>query len=243
MARRSWQAGSGRFVRSGRAASRWCWALLLLGLACERSRNPPEPAPASDLKGTPPVADKAAPPGVAGAPAVVEPPLLEPLTGDGLFLCTNKFEEQVVQRVALPTGQAFLISHGASSWLTSEGEQLEVPELQKLERAFRARQFFDFPEHVDTSKPNEREWELRFATRERGQRAVSYEEPPPTFREVFAVCEEVFAKLPTTPSDATVALAIYRALEEYAQSLKRPDPRRQMLLQWLDSLQADFSAP
>jgi hypothetical protein len=40
-----------------------------------------------------------------------------------------------------------------------------------------------------------------------------------------------------------VALAIYRALEEYGQTLKRPDPRRQMLLEWLDSLLADFSAP
>lgn len=250
MARRSRQAGSGRFVRSGRAASRVCsilllLALLLFALACQRSRTPPEPAPApaSSPPGATPVAEKAALPGAAGGPAVVEPPLTEPLTGDGLFLCTNKFEEQVVQRVALPTGQAFLISHGASSWLTSEGERLEEPELQKLERAFRARHFFDFPEHVDTGKPNEREWELRFASRERGNRAVSYEDPAPAFRELFTVCEEVFAKLPTTPSDATVALAIYRALEEYAQSLKRPDPRRQMLLEWLDSLQADFSAP
>lgn len=173
----------------------------------------------------------------------MEPPLSEPLTGDGLFLCTNKYEEQVVQRVALPTGQAFLISHGANSWVTSEGERLADEDLQKLERAFRARRFFDFPEHVDTGKPAEREWELRFASRERAHRAVSYEDPAPVFREVFAVCEEVFGKLPTTPSDAKVALAIYRALEEYAKSLKRPDPRRQVLLEWLDSLQADFSAP
>jgi hypothetical protein len=244
MSRGSRQAGSGRSRRPGRAAC-LSWLALLLALACQRSRTPPEPAPppASAPGGQPQVADKSALPGAAGAPAVVEPALTEPLTGDGLFLCTNKFEEQVVQRVALPTGQAFFVSHGGNSWLTSEGERLEEPELQRLERAFRARHFFEFPEHVDTGKPNEREWELRFATRERGQRAVSYEEPVPVFREVFAVCEDVFAKLPTTPSDATVALAIYRALEEYAQSLKRPDPRRRMLLEWLDSLQADFSAP
>lgn len=241
MARRMRQAWSGRFFRSGRVS--FC---VLLVLACERSRTPPEPAPApaSSPQGvSPATADKAAPPGAAGSPASAEPALTEPLTGDGLFLCTNKFEEQVMQRVALPTGQAFLVSHGASGWLTSEGERLEEPDLQKLERAFRARQFFDFPEHIDTGKPSEREWELRFASRERGNRAVAYEEPAPAFREVFTACEEVFTKLPTTPSDATVALAIYRALEEYAQSLKRPDPRRQMLLDWLNSLQADFSAP
>jgi hypothetical protein len=38
----------------------------------------------------------------------------------------------------------------------------------------------------------------------------------------------------------TVALAIYRTLEEYAKGMKRPDPRRQLLLDWLDSLQAEF---
>jgi hypothetical protein len=219
--------------------------LLVLAPACQRSRTPPDPAPApaSSPKSITPAPPQLAPVGSAGSASVVEPPLGEPLTGDGLFLCTNKFEEQVVQRVALPTGQAFLISHGTSSWLTSEGERLEDADLQKLERAFRARQFFDFPEHVDTGKPNEREWDLRFASKERSHRAVSYEDPVPAFREVFAACEEVFGKLPTTPSDATVALAIYRALEEYGQSLKRPDLRRQMLLEWLDSLQADFSAP
>ncbi len=241
MARGTWQAGSWCSLRWGRAV---CCALLVLG--CQRSRNPPEPSPApvTSPKSSPaPAPEQLPPPRAAGSLAVVEPPLTEPLTGDGLFLCTNKYEEQVVQRVALPTGQAFLISHAASSWLTSEGEQLEEADLQRLERAFRARHFFDFPEHVDTGKPNDREWELRFASRERGRRALSYEEPVPAFREVFAVCEEVFAKLPTTPSDATVALAIYRALEEYAKTLKRPDPRRQMLLEWLDSLQADFSAP
>jgi hypothetical protein len=158
-------------------------------------------------------------------------------------LCTNKYEDQVVQRVVLPTGQAFLISHGPDSWLTSEGERLEEQDLRQLERAFRERHFFDFPDHIDRGKPADREWDLRFASHERGHQALSYEEPVPVFREVFAACEQAFAKLPTTRSDVTVALAIYRGLEEYAQGLKRPDPRRQMLLEWLDSLQADFSSP
>jgi len=165
----------------------------------------------------------------------------EPLSGDGLYLCTNKYEDQVVQRVALPTGQAFLISHGADSWLTSEGESLEEEDLRQLERAFRDSHFFDFPEHLHTAGPADREWDLRFASRERGHQALSFQEPAPTFREVFAACERAFSKLPTTRSeDVTVALAIYRTLEEYAQGMKRPDPRRQMLLDWLDSLQAEF---
>jgi hypothetical protein len=163
------------------------------------------------------------------------------LSGDGLYLCTNKFEDQVVQRVALPTGQAFLISHGAASWLTSEGESLEEEDLQKLERAFRDSHFFDFPEHVHTTGPAEREWDVRFASHERSHQAVSFQEPAAPFRDVFAACERAFSKLPTTRSeDVTVALAIYRTLEEYAQGMKRPDPRRQMLLEWLDSLQAEF---
>jgi len=165
----------------------------------------------------------------------------EPLSGDGLYLCTNKYEDQVVQRVALPTGQAFLISHGADSWLTSEGESLEEEDLQKLERAFRDSHFLDFPEHVHTTGPAEREWDLRFASRDRGHQALSFQEPSPPFRDVFAACERAFSRLPTTRSeDASAALAIYRALEEYAQALKRPDPRRQMLLEWLDSLQAEL---
>jgi hypothetical protein len=233
--------------RSGRAA-RGVFVLLvaLLGPACQRNPAPPEPAPAptTQPKAVAPAPSGAVvPAGGAGAAAVAELPLTEPLTGDGLYLCTNKYEDQVVQRVALPTGQAFLVSHRGSSWLTSEGERLEDVDLQRLERAFRSRHFLDFPEHVDTGKPNEREWDLRFASKERGHRAVSYEDPAPAFHEIFAACDEVFTKLPSTPSDATVALAIYRALEEYGQSLKRSDPRRQMLLEWLDSLQADFSAP
>src|SRR5262245_42236086 len=117
MARGSRQAGSGcKALRLGRAL---CAALLVLASACSRGRTPPEPAPApatspKSAAPTPPAA--AAPSGAAGGAAVVEPALTEPLTGDGLFLCTNKYEEQVVQRVALPTGQAFLISHGAT-WL------------------------------------------------------------------------------------------------------------------------------
>jgi hypothetical protein len=147
----------------------------------------------------------------------------------------------VVQRVALPTGQAFLISHGAQSWLTSEGETLEAEDLRQLERAFRDSHFFDFPEHVHTAGAAEREWDLRFATHERAHQAVSFQEPGSPFRELFAACDRAFSKLPTTRSDdVTVALAIYRTLEEYAKAMKRPDPRRQMLLDWLDSLQAEF---
>jgi hypothetical protein len=147
----------------------------------------------------------------------------------------------VVQRVVLPTGQAFLISHGAQSWLTSEGESLEDEDLRQLERAFRDSHFFEFPEHVHTSGPAEREWDVRFATHDRAHRAVSFQEPVSPFRELFAACERAFSKLPTTRSeDVTVALAIYRTLEEYAKGMKRPDPRRQLLLDWLDSLQAEF---
>jgi len=166
----------------------------------------------------------------------------EQLSGDGLYLCTNKFDDQVVQRVALPTGQAFLISHGSQSWLTSEGESLEEEDLKKLESAFRESHFFEFPEHVHTAGAAEREWDLRFASHERAHQAVSFQEPLPPFRDLFAACERAFSKLPTTRTeDVTVALAIYRTLEEYAQGMKRPDPRRQMLLDWLDSLQADFA--
>jgi hypothetical protein len=240
------QAGSPRRTQQNRCVARLSWLAVPLAVAaCQRSRQPPDPAPVPAARSvsaprvTPPA--NAPPPGASGAAGL--PASAEPLSGDGLYLCTNKYEDQVVQRVALPTGQAFLISHGPDGWLTSEGDRLADEDLQKLERAFRDRHFFDFPEHVDTGKPAEREWDLRFASHDRAARAISYEEPVPTFREVFAACEQAFAKLPTTPSDATVALAIYRVLEEYAQGMKRPDPRRQMLIEWLDSLQADFSGP
>jgi len=179
---------------------------------------------------------------MAGAPGAAGAAPTEPLSGDGLYLCINKYEEQVVQRVVLPSGQAFLISHGAdNSWLTSEGESLEEEELQKLERAFRDSHFFDLPEHAHTAGAAEREWDLRYASRERGHQSLSFQEPASPFRDVFAACERAFSKLPTTRSeDVTVALAIYRTLEEYAQAMKRPDPRRQMLIERLDSLQADF---
>jgi hypothetical protein len=172
--------------------------------------------------------------GAAGAAST------EALTGDNLYLCTNKYEDQVVQRVVLPSGQAFLISHGPDSWLTSEGESLEAEDLRQLERAFRDSHFFDLPEHVHTTGAAEREWDLRFASRERGHQALSFQEPASPFRDVFAACERALSKLPTTRSDVTEALAIYRTLEEYAQAMKRPDARRQMLIEWLDSLQADF---
>ncbi|HKO91026.1 MAG TPA: hypothetical protein VJU61_07740, partial [Polyangiaceae bacterium] len=82
-----------------------------------------------------------------------------------------------------------------------------------------------------------------FASSERKHQAVSYQNPVTAFRELFDACEHAFASLPLAASDVTTALGIYRVLEEYAQGLKRPDPRRQMLLEWLDSLQADFSGP
>lgn len=221
-----------------------CVPLALGSSACRRSQDPPEaaPAPARSTTAARPApapsaggADNASS-GTAGAPTSAEA-----LSGDGLYLCTNKFEDQVVQRVALPTGQAFLISHGAQSWLTSEGESLEDEDLRQLERAFREAHFFDFPEHVHTAGAAEREWDLRFATHDRAHQAVSFQEPGSPFRELFAACDRVFSKLPTTRSeDVTVALAIYRTLEEYAKGMKRPDPRRQLLLDWLDSLQAEF---
>ena len=179
----------------------------------------------------------------AGPTSAASLPAAEPLTGDGLFLCTNKYEDRVVQRALLPSGEAFIVSHGPQSWQISQGELLGEAERRTLENAFRQRHFFDFPEHVDTDVPAEREWDLRFASSERRHQAVSYENPVVAFREVFDACEHAFKSLPLTSSDVTTALGIYRVLEEYAQGLKRPDPRRQMLLEWLDSLQADFSGP
>ena len=218
---------------------------LVLGLcACRRGQDPPEAAPSPARSST--AAARPAPvPNAGGAgnasSGAAGASTAEALSGDGLYLCTNKFEDQVVQRVALPTGQAFLISHGPQSWLTSEGETLDDEDLRQLERAFRDAHFFDFPEHVHTAGAAEREWDLRFATHERAHQAVSFQEPGPPFRELFAACERAFSKLPTTRSeDVTVALAIYRSLEEYAKGMKRPDPRRQLLLDWLDSLQAEF---
>src|SRR6185503_929995 len=115
---------SSRCDRGGRALALGLFALL--ALACQRGRNPPDPAPvpAARTISAPEVSKRATPPdpgsGAAGSTAVPGP--AEALTGDGLYLSTNKYEEQVVQRVALPTGQAFLISRGPESWLTSEGE-------------------------------------------------------------------------------------------------------------------------
>lgn len=219
-----------------------CLPLVFAPCACRRSQDPAEGAPSTARSSTAaarpspvPGAGGSANSGAAGAAAS------EALSGDGLYLCTNKFEDQVVQRVALPNGQAFLISHGPQSWLTSEGESLEDEDLKKLERAFRDSHFFEFPEHVHTAGAAEREWDLRFATHERSHQAVSFQEPASPFRELFGACERAFSKLPTTRSeDVTVALAIYRTLEEYAKGMKRPDPRRQLLLDWLDSLQAEF---
>lgn len=184
-----------------------------------------------------------APASSAGQTSAAALPAAEPLTEDGLFLCTNKYDDKVVQRALLPSGEAFIVAHGPQSWQISQGELLGEPERRTLEAAFRQRHFFDFPEHVDTDVPAEREWDLRFASHERKHQAVSYESPVAVFREVFEACEHAFASLRTSPSDVTAALGIYRVLEEYAQGLERPDPRRQMLLEWLDSLQADFSSP
>jgi len=229
------------------------WAALLAAslatfpVACQRPEHR-DPVPDPPAKPAVPAAAQAtrppaAPVSSAGQTSAASLPAPEPLTGDGLFLCTNKYDDRVVQRALLPSGEAFIVSHGPQNWEISQGEILGEAERRVLEGAFRQRHFFDFPEHVDTDVPAEREWDLRFASPERKHRAVSYEKPVVVFREVFEACEHAFANLPTTPSDVTAALGIYRVLEEYAQGLKRQDPRRQMLLEWLDSLQADFSSP
>jgi len=236
--------------RARRVASAWLWAAPLaasLATSLSGCQRPARQDPASD----PPVRQQAPPPAPAPRPpsapvaktSAAALPASEPLTGDGLFLCTNKYDEQVVQRALLPSGEAFVVSHGPQSWQISQGEFLGEAERRILEGAFRQRHFFDFPEHVDTDVPAEREWDLRFASSERKHQAISYESPVAAFREVFDACEHAFKSLPLTASDVTAALGIYRVLEEYAQGLKRPDPRRQMLLEWLDSLQADFSSP
>jgi hypothetical protein len=237
-----WHGASARLWAASLAA-----ALAASGGSCQRPARQ-DPAADPPVKQAVPSAAQVprpapAPVSSAGQTSAASLPAPEPLTGDGLFLCTNKYDDRVVQRALLPSGEAFIVSHGPKSWQISQGELLGEAERRILEGAFRQRRFFDFPEHVDTDVPAEREWDLRFATSERKHHAVSYENPVVAFREVFEACEHAFANLPTTPSDVTAALGIYRVLEEYAQGLKRQDPRRQMLLEWLDSLQADFSSP
>jgi hypothetical protein len=182
-------------------------------------------------------------PGAAGGSALAPPPGIA-LSGDGVFVCTNKDPDHVTQRVALPNGDAYVISRDAQgAWATSDGQHLEDAALRTLELAFRQNGFFDFPQHADADSSGSREWDLRFASASKSHHSTSYGPPPPAFREVFSACERAFAPLPTTRSDVTTALGIYRTLEEYAQSLTRPDLRRQMLLEWLDALQSDLGSP
>jgi hypothetical protein len=181
--------------------------------------------------------------GGAGASALAPSPAV-PLSGDGVFVCTNKDPDHVTQRVALPNGDAYVISRDSQgTWATSDGQHLEDAGLRALELAFRQHGFFDLPQHADADSSGSREWDLRFASASKGHHSTSYGPPPPAFREIFSACERAFAPLPTTRSDVTTALGIYRTLEEYAQSLTRPDLRRQMLLEWLDALQSDLGSP
>jgi hypothetical protein len=229
-----WPHGARRVVR------RWAFLPCVALSACHRDK--PQDA-------APPVASSETPPAPLDAPRHGESSALVPspavkLSGDGVFLCIAKDQDEVVQRVALPNGDVYIVSHGAQGWwATSDGQHFEPTVLNGLERTFRERGFFDFPAHEHPDAGSGREWELRFASPGERHQAVSYERPAPAFRQVFATCEQAFSAVASARSDVATALIVYRTLEEYAQSLPRTDLRRQMLLEWLDSLQADFASP
>jgi hypothetical protein len=232
-----WPHGTRRVVR------RWAWLTCLALAGCHRDK-PQDPAP----QPVAPASTVASPPtlpveGRGGSPALAPDPALK-LSGDGVFLCTKKDQDAVVQRVALPNGDAYVVSHGAQGWwATSDGEHFEPPALKGLELAFRQHGFFAFPPQAHVDAGSSREWELRFASPGERHQAISYEQPSLVFRQLFDACEQAFSALSTTRTDVETALVLYRTLEEYAQSLPRTDLRRQMLLEWLDSLQADFASP
>lgn len=220
-------------------------ALALLGsleVACRRSSNE-EKKPAPAVVTSPPVAAPPEPHAAGGGAPDAHPPAA---TGEGLIICTDTRDERVVQRVVLPDGDAFVITRQKKVWSVSEGQRLDPAALGKLEAAFTERHFFELPEHVSANAVEGPQWELRFATRTRRHESQNFaqsEREAPDHHALYALCEETFAGLPSSPSDLQTAIGVYRTLEDYAKTLAPHDPRRDMLIEWLDSLQADFASP
>jgi len=194
-------------------------------------------APPAPVEPSPPVARRVEPDADAG----VQPP-----SGEAVVVCSNTQGNRVVQRVALPNGDAFVVSREKASWSVSEGNRLPADVRGSLESAFGRQRFFEFPERVSSEAAEGREWDLRFATKKRRHGSLNYEHDQsdmPAYHTIFSLCERAFAGLPLSKSDVPTALAVYRTLEDYAKSLPVHDARRELLIEWLDSLQADFASP
>jgi hypothetical protein len=241
---------------------RWFWLgvawLACDALACEHRSSPPAPAePASE-----PTAKALArnAPGPA-EPASIGKPLNEPpaagarATADTLgpheavYVCVDNTGSQVVQRVALPGGEAFVVSHGRDGWRVSEGQRLPAKALGELAGAANAHHFFDFPERFPEHEGQGfggREWDLWLGSPSRRHHSHRYQargQELPAYQAFFSLCERSFASLRLRQTDLRGAIAIYRTLEDYARGLEGDDPRRALLIDWLDSLQADYASP
>lgn len=212
---------------------------------CKRSPAGAEPggtptratAPPAHVEPSPPVARRVDPDVDAAVPAP---------SGEAVVVCSDTQGNRVVQRIALPNGDAFVVSREKASWSVSEGNRLPADVLGSLESAFGQQRFFEFPERVSSEAAEGREWDLRFATRKRRHGSLNYEHDRrdmPAYHAIFSLCERAFASLPLSASDVPTALAVYRTLEDYAKSLPVHDARRELLIEWLDSLQADFASP
>jgi hypothetical protein len=205
-----------------------------------------------------PAGSEAQPTGVRSTPAPIPSPLPPALpraeaadagaapSGKALILCANTRGSKVVQRIVLPNGDAFVVARERSHWSASEGNRLPPKVFGKLERAFARHGFFEFPERASSQAVEGQQWDLRLATEVERHQSLNYEHDKremPAYHAIFSLCERAFADLPLADSDTPSALAIYRTLEDYAKTLPVHDPRRDLLLEWLDSLQADFVSP
>ncbi len=188
------------------------------------------------------------------ASASAETPLEAPRVAsfaphEAVYVCVDNTGSRVVQRVALPGGEAFVVSHGRDGWRVSEGQRLPKGALAKLANAANEHRFFDFPERFperDGPGFGGREWDLWLgspARRHHSHRYQAREQELPAYQALFSLCERSFAGLPLRQTDLRGAIAIYRTLEDYAKGLPGADPRRALLLEWLDSLQADYASP
>jgi hypothetical protein len=167
-------------------------------------------------------------------------------SGEALLMCANTSGDRVVQRVVLPDGDAFVIARDKNHWSVGEGQRLPEEVLGRLENTFTEQHFFDFPEKLSSEAAEGDDWDLRLATKSRRHQSHNFshgERDAAPYHAVFAACDQAFQSLPVRESDAATAVGVYRTLEDYAKTLPAHDPRRGMLLEWIDSQQADFVSP